>query len=177
MSLPSLPREADVREGDLLVTSGLGGRFPGGYPVAVIEAIDRDEGRMFAEVLARPLAALDRGREVLLLKSVPEQQRPAPGQQLPDEAEPGQVAEEVAGTAEAPATTSPTETRPSPAGGEAMAAVSEGNEAGSGADGEADSEAVVGTGEQVGADGSTPLSPALTSSNVAEDASSGDQQP
>ncbi|HET6564338.1 MAG TPA: rod shape-determining protein MreC [Xanthomonadales bacterium] len=71
LSLPSLPREADVREGDLLVTSGLGSRFPGGYPVAEIEVVDRAEGRMFAEAFARPLAALDRGREVLLLKNPP----------------------------------------------------------------------------------------------------------
>ncbi len=73
LSLPSLPRESDVREGDLVVTSGLGDRFPGGYPVAVIESVDRSEGRMFAEAMARPLAALDRGREVLLLKSPPPQ--------------------------------------------------------------------------------------------------------
>jgi len=76
LSIPNLPREADVREGDLLVTSGLGNRFPAGYPVAVIEIVDRNEGRMFAEAFARPLAALDRGREVLLLKSPPPQ---APG--------------------------------------------------------------------------------------------------
>ncbi len=76
LSLPNLPREADVREGDLLVTSGLGNRFPGGYPVAVIEGVDRSEGRMFAEALARPLAALDRGREVLLLKSPPQELEP-----------------------------------------------------------------------------------------------------
>lgn len=73
LSLPNLPREADVREGDLLVTSGLGNRFPGGYPVAVIESVDRSEGRMFAEAMARPLAALDRGREVLLLNNPPPQ--------------------------------------------------------------------------------------------------------
>jgi len=77
LSLPSLPREADVREGDLLVTSGLGERFPAGYPVAVIEVVDRAEGRMFAEALARPLAALDRGREVLLLKTPPMQPLPS----------------------------------------------------------------------------------------------------
>ncbi|HKX55586.1 MAG TPA: rod shape-determining protein MreC [Xanthomonadales bacterium] len=77
LSLPNLPREADVREGDLLVTSGLGARFPGGYPVAVIESIDRSEGRMFAEAMAKPLAALDRGREVLLLKNPPPQPLPS----------------------------------------------------------------------------------------------------
>ncbi len=91
LSLPSLPREADVREGDLLETSGLGGRFPGGYPVAIIEVIDRDEGRMFAEALARPLAALDRGREVLLLKAVPAQQLPPLGEALPVADEAGGV--------------------------------------------------------------------------------------
>lgn len=71
LSLPNVPREADVRKGDLVVTSGLGHRFPGGYPVAVVTSIDREEGLTFARVEAAPLAALDRGREVLLI-SVPE---------------------------------------------------------------------------------------------------------
>jgi len=71
LSLPNVPREADVREGDLVVTSGLGHRFPGGYPVAVVALVDREEGRTFARVEATPLAALDRGREVLLI-TVPE---------------------------------------------------------------------------------------------------------
>jgi rod shape-determining protein MreC len=71
LNLPNVPREADVREGDLVVTSGLGHRFPSGYPVAVVTLIDREEGQTFARVEAAPLAALDRGREVLLI-SVPE---------------------------------------------------------------------------------------------------------
>ncbi len=70
LNLPTVPREADVREGDLLVTSGLGDRFPSGYPVAVVASINRQEGQTFAEVRARPLAALDRGREVLLITPV-----------------------------------------------------------------------------------------------------------
>jgi rod shape-determining protein MreC len=57
----------DIEVGDLLVTSGLGGRFPGGYPVAVVTEIERDPGKMFAHVLARPSAALDRSRHVLLV--------------------------------------------------------------------------------------------------------------
>jgi len=69
MVLPSVPREADVRVGDLVVTSGLGDRFPGGYPVAEVTAIDREPGQTFARVEAAPLAALDRGREVLLIRS------------------------------------------------------------------------------------------------------------
>lgn len=57
----------DIQIGDLLETSGLGGRFPGGYPVAVVTAIERDPGQMYARVVARPSAALDRSRHVLLV--------------------------------------------------------------------------------------------------------------
>ena len=62
-----MPRQADVQVGDLIVTSGLGERFPAGYPVATVASIDRSDGQTFAQVLAKPLAALDRGREVLLI--------------------------------------------------------------------------------------------------------------
>jgi rod shape-determining protein MreC len=65
--LPSLPAHSDLREGDVLVTSGLGDRFPAGFPVAEVSHIERDTGGAFARVEARPLAALDRGREVLLV--------------------------------------------------------------------------------------------------------------
>ncbi|TGD72092.1 rod shape-determining protein MreC [Mangrovimicrobium sediminis] len=57
----------DIREGDLLVTSGLGGRFPAGYPVAVVDSVHRDPGQTFARVTATPTAALDRSRHVLLV--------------------------------------------------------------------------------------------------------------
>lgn len=57
----------DIQVGDLLETSGLGGRFPGGYPVAVVTVIERDPGKLFAHVLAKPSAALDRSRHVLLI--------------------------------------------------------------------------------------------------------------
>ena len=72
LNLPNVPRQADVREGDLVVTSGLGDRFPGGYPVARVSRIDREEGQTFIQVQAEPLAALDRGREVLLITAVKE---------------------------------------------------------------------------------------------------------
>ena len=72
LNLPNVPRQADVREGDLVVTSGLGDRFPGGYPVARVTGIDREEGQTFVHVRAEPLAALDRGREVLLIMAVEE---------------------------------------------------------------------------------------------------------
>jgi rod shape-determining protein MreC len=61
----------DIQEGDLLVTSGLGGRFPEGYPVAVVTEVERDLGEPFARVLAVPSAALDRTRHVLLVFTAP----------------------------------------------------------------------------------------------------------
>ncbi len=85
--LNSVPLEADIREGDLVVTSGLGDRFPGGYPVATITRISRAAGQTFAEVLAAPLASLDKGREVLLI--VPQFTEEAFIGPLPGEAQTG----------------------------------------------------------------------------------------
>lgn len=67
LKLPNIPNNADIRIGDLLVTSGLGGRFPPGYPVAEVTEVDQDPGRAFSQVTARPRAQLDRSREVLLV--------------------------------------------------------------------------------------------------------------
>jgi len=67
LELPHIPNNADIRVGDLLVTSGLGGRFPAGYPVAEVTTVDQDPGRTFSEVTARPRALLDSSREVLLV--------------------------------------------------------------------------------------------------------------
>lgn len=61
----------DIQPGDLLVTSGLGGRFPEGYPVAVVKEVERDPGEAFARVVATPSAALDRTRHVLLVFTPP----------------------------------------------------------------------------------------------------------
>jgi rod shape-determining protein MreC len=71
LRLPYLPTDSDIVEGDLLVTSGLGGKFPPGYPVATVVRIDRSPDAPFAEVLARPRAHLDRSREILLVWTVP----------------------------------------------------------------------------------------------------------
>ena len=57
----------DIREGDLLVSSGLGQRFPSGYPVATVETIQHDPGQPYARVIARPMAQLNRSRHVLLV--------------------------------------------------------------------------------------------------------------
>jgi len=65
--LPFLPNNTDIEQGDLLVTSGLGGSFPAGYPVAVVETVTRLPQEPFASVTARPLAALNQVREVMLV--------------------------------------------------------------------------------------------------------------
>ena len=62
-----VPDTADIRENDLLVTSGLAGRFPPGFPVARVEEVVHDPGEPFARVEANPLAKLQRSRHFLLL--------------------------------------------------------------------------------------------------------------
>jgi rod shape-determining protein MreC len=58
---------ADIKEGDLLVSSGLGLRFPAGYPVATVREVNHDTGQPFAVIRAEPTAALNRSRYVLLV--------------------------------------------------------------------------------------------------------------
>lgn len=67
LSLQHVPNTADVRVGDLLVSSGLGGRFPPGYPVAVIEEVTEDASAPFATIRARPTAQLARSRHLVLV--------------------------------------------------------------------------------------------------------------
>jgi len=64
LALPYLPIQSDIKEGDLLVTSGLGGVFPQGYPVGRVTQVRRDGNSPLAQVRATPLAALDRDRIV-----------------------------------------------------------------------------------------------------------------
>jgi rod shape-determining protein MreC len=67
LALPYLPANADVKPGDLLVTSGLGGVFPPGYPVARVTEIHRDAVQPSAQIRAVPLARIDHDREVALV--------------------------------------------------------------------------------------------------------------
>ncbi|WP_394192839.1 rod shape-determining protein MreC [Pseudoalteromonas atlantica] len=67
VKLSHVPHSLDVRIGDVLVTSGLGGTFPEGYPVAIVTEINRDEGSPFAQVYAEPVAQLDRIRLLVVL--------------------------------------------------------------------------------------------------------------
>lgn len=75
LSLPYLANNADVRVGDTLVSSGLGGRYPKGYPVGVVKTVVRDPAEAFATVTAQPSADLNHGHTVLLYFPV---ETPAP---------------------------------------------------------------------------------------------------
>lgn len=65
----SLPKTANIKIGDLLVTSGLDNRFPEGYPIGTVSAISGKPGSMFATIAVKPIAHLNRSRVVLLLWS------------------------------------------------------------------------------------------------------------
>ncbi|AKG68559.1 rod shape-determining protein MreC [Serratia fonticola] len=67
LQLEHLPGNTDIRVGDVLVTSGLGGRFPEGYPVAVVSSVKVDNQRAYTVIQARPTAGLQRLRYLLLL--------------------------------------------------------------------------------------------------------------
>ncbi len=85
LRLPNIPISSDIKVGDELVTSGLGGRFPAGFPVGEIVEISNDESGMFAAAIAKPAAALDRSGEVLLLQDLPQPMGPpAPQHNDPD---------------------------------------------------------------------------------------------
>jgi len=110
LDLPFLPNNANIEPGDLLVTSGLGGVFPAGYPVAVVDTVTRIPQEPFASVTARPSAALNQVREIMLIwadeDEEPEVPVPEPEAERPIESEsaesgsdpgsdPGELADEV----------------------------------------------------------------------------------
>ncbi|ALO36056.1 rod shape-determining protein MreC [Colwellia sp. MT41] len=70
-----VPHSADVKVGDLLVTSGLGGKYPEGYPVARVVLVRADESREFATIYSKPVAQIDRLRYMLLLSKEPSKEQ------------------------------------------------------------------------------------------------------
>ncbi len=83
LDIPYVPTDADIQVGDLLVTSGLGGRFPPDYPVAKVVSVEHDPGLTFAMIRAEPTARMEHNREVLLVLSGPAQAEPAQPAVLP----------------------------------------------------------------------------------------------
>ena len=69
LNLPFLPNNSDIIPGDLLITSGLGGTFPSGYPVATVTTVNPQPDKPFAIITATPVAQLDHIRELLVVWS------------------------------------------------------------------------------------------------------------
>ena len=90
LNLPFLPRNADILPGDTLITSGLGGVFPPGYPVAKVAEVSQEAGQHFASINAIPLAHLDRSREVLLVWKI---EQPAETSELEEDEKQEETAE------------------------------------------------------------------------------------
>lgn len=109
IELANVPTSSDVKVGDLIVTSGLGGRFPPGFPVGTLVKLRRDESRAFLVGELRPAAQLDRGRDVLLLRRA---RTTMPIPPPPASAPPGTTTD---ATPNAAAATAPSATSPPPA--------------------------------------------------------------
>jgi len=86
MEIKFLGAQADIKEGDLLISSGIGNRYPTGYPVAQVVKINRDANESFLDISARPLAQLDHGEQVLMIWPNSSEQRPNPHYDSSDEA-------------------------------------------------------------------------------------------
>ena len=71
LELENVPVTADVVEGDLVETSGLGGGFPAGFPVGIVQSVRIETTAPFALIEVLPLAELDRARHLLILLDVP----------------------------------------------------------------------------------------------------------
>ena len=67
LDLLHIPNNTDIAVGDLMISSGLGKRFPPNYPVAIVTQVDVRPGRPFTRVTAKAAAHLNRSREVLLI--------------------------------------------------------------------------------------------------------------
>ncbi len=83
LSLSHVTRTADFAVGDTLISSGIGQRYPRGYPVGIIQSIDRQGGGVFVKVIAKPLARIDVASELLLIwphesAFAPEEKEPQP---------------------------------------------------------------------------------------------------
>ncbi|TFY92492.1 rod shape-determining protein MreC [Pseudomonas kairouanensis] len=108
---------ADIKEGDLLVSSGLGQRFPAGYPVATVKEVIHDSGQPFAIVRAVPTAALNRSRYLLLVFSdnrTPEERANEAAQAQEAEDQKNGTTPVIPATVPKPATTTPAAPAPTP---------------------------------------------------------------
>ncbi|EGF33256.1 Rod shape-determining protein MreC [Oxalobacteraceae bacterium IMCC9480] len=80
LDLRFMPANADIRKGDILVTSGIDGVYPGGLSVATVVQVENKSGDTFASIVCQPLAGIDRHKQLLILLKQPmDAPRPPPG--------------------------------------------------------------------------------------------------
>ncbi len=112
LEVRNIPVSSDVQAGDVVVTSGLGGRFPPGFPVGTLVDLRPDDSHAFLIGELQPAAQLDRGRDVLLLREDPVP-RVSAGMDDPAGAD-GPVADGAETAAPAAAGTGPRAAAPAP---------------------------------------------------------------
>jgi len=71
LSLRYMPNSADIRNDDVLVTSGIDGTYPPGIPVAKVIKVEHDPVYPFAHIVCLPLAGVDKHRHLLILSNLP----------------------------------------------------------------------------------------------------------
>nr|WP_220479174.1 rod shape-determining protein MreC [Lysobacter spongiae] len=101
LALQSIPMSSDIKVGDTVVSSGLGGRFPAGFVVGTITRLQPDDSRAFLVGDVKPAAQLDRGRNVLLVRAVAPPPRPEPAAGADTQGEGGDAAGTDAGAPDA----------------------------------------------------------------------------
>ena len=72
LTVPNIPQSGDIKVGDELITSGIGGRFPAGFPVGRVAAVEPDPSHAFVAASVTPAARLDRSGSVLLVWNLPD---------------------------------------------------------------------------------------------------------
>ncbi len=78
LDLPFIPLNADVQNGDQLVTSGIDGTYPAGFLVAKVTKIERDAAHAFAKITCAPSAGVEQDRHVLVLSNLTAAKKPQP---------------------------------------------------------------------------------------------------
>jgi rod shape-determining protein MreC len=84
LTVPNIPQSGDIKVGDELITSGIGGRFPAGFPVGRVAAVESDPSHAFVAASVTPAARLDRSGGVLLVWNLPDDGAPV-GPPTPDD--------------------------------------------------------------------------------------------
>jgi rod shape-determining protein MreC len=114
LTLANIPLSGDIRVGDSIVSSGLGGRFPAGFPVGTVTALRPDDSRAFLVGDLAPAAQLDRGRDVLVLRRAPAPPVPPPPADAAATGTAGKAVAQAGAEAPGPADASPAARDPSP---------------------------------------------------------------